>query len=425
MSTVEKVEKNVVSFEFTLSAEEFEKAIEKAYRKNVGKIAVQGFRKGKAPRQIIERYYGKEIFYEDAINIALPDAYDKAIAENGVQPVDQPEIDIKGEIVKGSDIVFTAKVTVKPEFEMGEYKGISAEKVTYRTLKKDVDAEIEKLRERNSRIVPVEDRKVKKNDIVNIDFEGFTDGVAFEGGKGENFDLTIGSGQFIPGFEDQLVGAEIGAEVEVNVTFPEEYHAEDLKGKPAMFKVKVNSIKVKELPELDDEFAKDVSEFDTLEELQKDTKEKLTNANKERAAHETEENVINAVCEATEIDIPEAMIETQIQNMIRDFDMQMRYQGMELKQYMQYTGMTMEMLKEQFKEEAGKRVKTSLVLEKVCELEGIKATKTDITKEYEKTAESSGMKVDDIKKYIPEEDIIERIKAQKTVKFLVDNASFK
>ena len=425
MSTVEKVEKNVVSFEFTLSAEEFEKAIEKAYRKNVGKIAVQGFRKGKAPRQIIEKYYGTEIFYEDAINIALPDAYDKAIAENGVQPVDQPEIDIKGEIVKGNDIVFTAKVTVKPEFEMGEYKGISAEKVTYRTLKKDIDAEIEKLRERNSRIVPVEDRKVKKNDIVNIDFEGFTDGVAFAGGKGENFDLTIGSGQFIPGFEDQLVGAAIGAEVEVNVTFPEEYHAEDLKGKPAMFKVKVNSIKVKELPELDDEFAKDVSEFDTLEELQKDTKEKLTNANKERAAHETEENVINAVCEATEIDIPEAMIETQIQNMIRDFDMQMRYQGMELKQYMQYTGMTMEMLKEQFKEEAGKRVKTSLVLEKVCELEGIKATKADITKEYEKTAEGSGMKVDDIKKYIPEEDIVERIKAQKTVKFLVDNASFK
>lgn len=425
MSTVEKVEKNVVSFEFTLSAEEFEKAIEKAYRKNVGKIAVQGFRKGKAPRQIIEKYYGTEIFYEDAINIALPDAYDKAIAENGVQPVDQPEIDIKGEIVKGNDIIFTAKVTVKPEFEMGEYKGISAEKVTYRTLKKDIDAEIEKLRERNSRIVPVEDRKVKKNDIVNIDFEGFTDGVAFDGGKGENFDLTIGSGQFIPGFEDQLVGAAIGAEVEVNVTFPEEYHAEDLKGKPAMFKVKVNSIKVKELPELDDEFAKDVSEFDTLEELQKDTKEKLTNANKERAAHETEENVINAVCEATEIDIPEAMIETQIQNMIRDFDMQMRYQGMELKQYMQYTGMTMEMLKEQFKEEAAKRVKTSLVLEKVCELEGIKATKADITKEYEKTAEGSGMKVDDIKKYIPEEDIVERIKAQKTVKFLVDNASFK
>lgn len=425
MSTVEKVEKNVVSFEFTLSAEEFEKAIEKAYRKNVGKIAVQGFRKGKAPRQIIEKYYGTEIFYEDAINIALPDAYDKAIAENGVQPVDQPEIDIKGEIVKGNDIIFTAKVTVKPEFEMGEYKGVSAEKVTYRTLKKDIDAEIEKLRERNSRIVPVEDRKVKKNDIVNIDFEGFTDGVAFAGGKGENFDLTIGSGQFIPGFEDQLVGAAIGAEVEVNVTFPEEYHAEDLKGKPAMFKVKVNSIKVKELPELDDEFAKDVSEFDTLEELQKDTKEKLTNANKERAAHETEENVINAVCEATEIDIPEAMIETQIQNMIRDFDMQMRYQGMELKQYMQYTGMTMEMLKEQFKEEAAKRVKTSLVLEKVCELEGIKATKADITKEYEKTAEGSGMKVDDIKKYIPEEDIVERIKAQKTVKFLVDNASFK
>ncbi len=425
MSTVEKVEKNIVSFEFSISGEEFEKAIEQAYRKNVKKIAVQGFRKGKAPRQIIERYYGKEIFYEDAINIALPAAYDKAIDENGVQPVDQPEIDIKGEISTETGVTFTAKVTVKPEFEMGTYKGIEATKVTHRTLKKDVDAEIERLRERNSRMVSVEDRAVQKDDIANIDFEGFADGVAFEGGKGENFDLTIGSGQFIPGFEDQLIGANIGDDVEVKVTFPEEYHAEDLKGKDAIFKVKVNGIKVKELPELDDEFAKDVSEFDTLEELQKDTKEKLTAANKERAAHETEENVINAVCEATEIDIPEAMIETQIQNMIRDFDMQMRYQGMQLQQYMQYTGTTMDMLKEQFKEEAQKRVKTSLILEKVCELENIKVSDADVKKEYEKTAESSGMNVEDVKKYIPEEDIKERLKAQKTMKFLVDNASFK
>ena len=425
MSTVEKVDKNVVSFEFSVSAKEFEKAVEKAYRKNVGKINIQGFRKGKAPRQIIERYYGAEIFYEDAINIVLPDAYDKAIDENGIHPVAQPEIDIKGEISKEDGVTFTAKVVVKPEFEMGTYKGIAATKVTHRTLKKDVDAEIEKLRERNSRMVSVEDRAVKKDDVANIDFEGFCDGVAFDGGKGENFDLTIGSGQFIPGFEDQLIGKNIGDVVEVNVKFPDEYHAEDLKGKDAMFKVKINGIKVKELPELDDEFAKDVSEFDTLEELQKDTKEKLSAANKERAQHETEENVIQAVCDATEIDIPEEMIDNQIQNMIRDFDMQMRYQGMSLEQYMTYTGTTMDMLKDQFKEEAGKRVKTSLILEKVCELEGIKATDADVEKEYQKTVESSGMKLEDVKKYIPEEDIKERIKGEKTVKFLVDNANFK
>lgn len=425
MSTVEKPEKNVASFEFTVSADEFEKAVEKAYRKNVGKINIQGFRRGKAPRMIIEKYYGKEIFYEDAINIVLPDAYDKAVEENGIHPVAQPEIDIKGEIVKGDDITFTAKVTVKPEFELGTYKGIQADKVTHRTLKKDVDAEIEKLRERNSRMVPVEDRAVQKDDIANIDFEGFSDGKAFDGGKGENFDLTIGSGQFIPGFEDQLIGANVGDEVTVNVKFPDEYHAEELKGKDAMFKVKINGIKVKELPALDDEFAKDVSEFDTLEELQKSTKEKLSAANKEKAQHETEENVINAVCDATEIDIPQEMIDTQIQNMIRDFDMQMRYQGMDLQQYMKYTGTTADMLKEQFKDDAAKRVKTSLILEKVCEVEGIDATDKDVEKEYQKTVESSGMKLEDVKKYIPESDIKDRIKAEKTIKFLVDNANFK
>ena len=425
MSTVEKPEKNVASFEFTVSADEFEKAVEKAYRKNVGKINIQGFRRGKAPRMIIEKYYGKEIFYEDAINIVLPDAYDKAVEENGIHPVAQPEIDIKGEIVKGDDITFTAKVTVKPEFELGTYKGIQADKVTHRTLKKDVDAEIEKLRERNSRMVPVEDRAVQKDDIANIDFEGFSDGKAFDGGKGENFDLTIGSGQFIPGFEDQLIGANIGDEVTVNVKFPDEYHADELKGKDAMFKVKINGIKVKELPALDDEFAKDVSEFDTLEELQKSTKEKLSAANKEKAQHETEENVINAVCDATEIDIPQEMIDTQIQNMIRDFDMQMRYQGMDLQQYMKYTGTTADMLKEQFKDDAAKRIKTSLILEKVCEVEGIDATDKDVEKEYQKTVESSGMKLEDVKKYIPESDIKDRIKAEKTIKFLVDNANFK
>ena len=425
MSTVEKVDKNVVSFEFTVSADEFEKGVEKAYRKNVGKINIQGFRKGKAPRKIIERYYGAEIFYEDAVNIVLPDAYDNAVKENNIFPVDQPEIDIKGEIEKGKDITFTAKVTVKPEFELGEYKGVKAQKVTSRVLKKDIEAELEKKREMNSRMVPVEDRPVEKDDVANIDFEGFCDGVPFDGGKGEGFDLTIGSGQFIPGFEEQLIGKNIGDEVDVNVTFPEEYHAEELKGKPALFKVKINSIKVKELPELDDEFAKDVSEFDTLEDLKKDIKENLSKAGKENAAHKTEENVINAVCDATEIDIPDAMINSQIDKMLRDFDMNMRYQGLNLEQYLKYTGMTVDKMREQFKDDAAKNVKTSLVLEKICEAEGIDASEDEINKEYESMAESNGMKIDDIKKYVSEDDVKETIKARNTIKFLVDNANFK
>ncbi len=425
MSTVEKVDKNVVSFEFTVSADEFEKGVEKAYRKNVGKINIQGFRKGKAPRKIIERYYGAEIFYEDAVNIVLPDAYDNAVKENNIFPVDQPEIDIKGEIEKGKDITFTAKVTVKPEFELGEYKGVKAQKVTSRVLKKDIEAELEKKREMNSRMVPVEDRPIEKDDVANIDFEGFCDGVPFDGGKGEGFDLTIGSGQFIPGFEEQLIGKNIGDDVDVNVTFPEEYHAEELKGKPALFKVKINSIKVKELPELDDEFAKDVSEFDTLEDLKKDIKENLSKAGKENAAHKTEENVINAVCDATEIDIPDAMINSQIDKMLRDFDMNMRYQGLNLEQYLKYTGMTVDKMREQFKDDAAKNVKTSLVLEKICEAEGIDASEDEINKEYESMAESNGMKIDDIKKYVSEDDVKETIKARNTIKFLVDNANFK
>jgi trigger factor len=425
MSTVEKVDKNVVSFEFTVSADEFEKGVEKAYRKNVGKINIQGFRKGKAPRKIIERYYGAEIFYEDAVNIVLPDAYDNAVKENNIFPVDQPEIDIKGEIEKGKDITFTAKVTVKPEFELGEYKGVKAQKVTSRVLKKDIEAELEKKREMNSRMVPVEDRPIEKDDVANIDFEGFCDGVPFDGGKGEGFDLTIGSGQFIPGFEEQLIGKNIGDEVDVNVTFPEEYHAEELKGKPALFKVKINSIKVKELPELDDEFAKDVSEFDTLEDLKKDIKENLSKAGKENAAHKTEENVINAVCDATEIDIPDAMINSQIDKMLRDFDMNMRYQGLNLEQYLKYTGMTVDKMRAQFKDDAAKNVKTSLVLEKICEAEGIDASEDEINKEYESMAESNGMKIEDIKKYVSEDDVKETIKARNTIKFLVDNANFK
>ena len=425
MSNVEKLENNVVSFEFVVTADQFEDAIQKAYKKNVGKITIQGFRKGKAPRAIIERYYGKEVFYEDAINIALPDAYDKAVEENNLYPVDRPEVDVKGEIKVGSDIVFTAKVTVKPEFELGEYKGVEVEGAHYAVTDDDVDAEIEKLRERNSRLVPVEDRPVQADDIANIDYEGFVDGVAFEGGKGEGFDLTIGSGQFIPGFEDQLVGRNAGEEFEINVKFPEEYHAEELKGKDAVFKVKINSIKFKELPELDDEFVQDVSEFETLDEFKKDTREKLTAANEEREKNENEHSVVDAVCANTQIDIPEAMINSQIDTMIRDMDMQLRYQGITLEQYMQFTGQTMDAVREQYKPEAEKSVKTTLVLEKVADVENFEITDEDVENEYNRICEENGMKPEDVKKYISVDSIKERLKAQKAIEFLVNNANIK
>lgn len=425
MGNVEKTDKNIVSFEFSVSPEEFEKAVQKAYKKNVKKINMPGFRKGKAPRIIIEKTYGKEVFYEDAINFVLPDAYDKAVEENGISPVAQPEVDLKSEKIEpDKEIVFTAKVVVKPEFELGEYKGVKAEKAVYETTDENVNEEIEKLRERNSRLVPVEDRAVQADDIANIDFEGFVDDVAFEGGKGENFDLTIGSGQFIPGFEDQLLGKNVGEDVEVKVTFPDEYHAEDLAGKDAVFKVKINSLKVKELPEADDDFAMDVSEFDTLDEYKADIKAKLEKANEDKAKHETEQNVIDAVCANTEIDIPSEMIDSQIDSMIRDMDMQMRYQGIDLNTYMQYTGQTMDTIREQYKPEAEKRVKTTLVLEKVSEVEKIEATVEDVENEYKKISEENGMKIDDIKKYIKEDDVKARIKAEKAINLLVESADF-
>ncbi len=423
-SNVER-ENNTVTFEFSVTPEEFEKALERSYKKNVKKINLPGFRRGKAPRFLIEKTYGKEIFYEDAVNFVLPDAYDKAVEENGIYPVAQPEIDIKDDSIDPTkDIVFTAKVVVKPEFELDGYKGVKAEKAEYPVTDQDVDDEIEKIRERNSRLVPADDRPIQADDIANIDFDGSVDGVPFEGGKGENFDLTIGSGQFIPGFEDQLLGKSTGDEVDVNVTFPEEYHAEDLAGKDALFKVKINSVKFKELPEADDDFAMDVSEFDTLDEYKADIREKLTKQNEDRAKNETEQNVVDAVCEKAEIDIPEEMINSQIDNMVRDMDMQMRYQGLDLQSYMKYTGQTMDMIRAQYKPEAEKRVKRTLVLEKVAELEKVEATEDDINGEYENISKENGMKVEDIKKYIPESDITERIKARKAIALLVENADF-
>ncbi len=424
MSTVEKTEKNVVTFEFSITGEEFKAAIEKAYKKNVGKINVQGFRRGKAPRHIIERYYGAEVFYEDAINIALPDAYDKAIDEQNIEAVAQPEIDVK-DISKETGVVFTATVAVKPEFELGEYKGVKVQKVIHRTTEKEINGEIEKIRERNSRLVTVEDRAAEINDTVNIDFEGFADGVAFEGGKGENFDLTLGSGQFIPGFEEQLVGKTTGEETDVNVTFPKEYHAENLKGKDATFKVKINAIKTKELPELDDEFAKDVSEFDTFDEFKADLTKKLKENNKDRAKKELEEKILETICNNTEIDIPEVMFETAVENQIRDFAMQLRYQGIDLNQYAQYTGMTVDAMKAQIRPEAEKKVKRSLVLEKIAKTESIDVSEDELNAEIEKIAEQSKMPVDDAKKYINMDDLKDSKLIEKTIAFVVENAEVK
>ncbi len=424
MSTVEKKEKNVVNFEFSVSGEEFRAAIEKAYKKNVGKINIQGFRRGKAPRQIIERYYGSEVFFEDAVNIVLPDAYDKAIDEQNIEAVAQPEIDVK-EISRENGVVFTAKVAVKPEFELGQYKGVEVSKVTHRTTEKEINGEIEKIRERNARLVTVEDRSAELGDTANIDFEGFADGVAFEGGKGENFDLKLGSGQFIPGFEEQLVGKNTGDEVDVNVTFPKEYHAENLKGKDALFKVKINSIKTQELPELDDEFAKDVSEFDTFEEFKADMTKKLKEKNKAKSKQELENKIVETICNNTEIDIPEAMFETAVNNQIREFAMQLQYQGMNIEQYAQYTGITLDAMKAQIRPDAEKRVKTSLVLEKIAKVENIEVSDKEIEKELEKIAEQSKMSVEDIKKYVNIDDIKDSKIVEKTIDFVVKNATVK
>ena len=421
MATNEKTEKNVVSFEFSASAEEFKAATFKAYKKNVGKINIQGFRRGKAPKAIIERYYGKEVFYEDAVNIILPDAYDKAIKEQNIDAVAQPEIDVK-EISEDKGVVFTAKVAVKPEFELGQYKGVKVKKVIHKTTEKEINAEIERVRERNARLINVEDRAIEKDDTAVIDFEGFVDGKAFDGGKGENYELKIGSGQFIPGFEDQLIGKNIGEDVVVSVKFPEDYHAEELKGKDAEFKVKIHAIKKQELPELDDEFAKDVSEFDTFEEYKADVTKKLKESNKNRSKQEYENKVLEAVAEGTEIDIPQAMIDANVDGSIRDFAMQMQYQGIDMGQYMKMTGMTMDALRAQFLPEAEKKVKMSLILEKVAKVEGLEVTDEEVEAEYKSIADANKMKIEDVKKYLKAEDVKENKLTQKTVEFLVENA---
>ncbi len=416
---VEKLETNVVELEIEVSKEAFEAAMQRSYIKNVKKLNVPGFRKGKAPRMIIEKMYGKEIFYDDAINFVFPDAYEEALKEAKVEPVSQPEADIKQFPDGDLNLILTAKVTVKPDVKLSKFDKIDVEKIEYPVSDEDVKKELEARQAQNARVVPVEDRAAANGDTVVIDFEGFTDGVAFEGGKGENYSLELGSGQFIPGFEDQLVGANAGDDVEVNVTFPEEYHAPDLAGKPALFKVKVHSITAKELPELDDEFAKDVSEFDTLAEFEADIKKKLEESNEKRAAQEFENAVIDFVISKMKAEIPEVMYENRIDDLIRDFEMRLSYQGMSVEQYIGYLGVDMATFRGQFKEQAEKQVKGMLALEAVAKKEKIKALKDDVTKEYKKLADQYKLDVDKVKSFVNEEDLKKDIVTNKTIEALV------
>lgn len=423
-STMVKKEGNEVTLQITVSNEEFKKAVHKSYLKNRKRFNLPGFRKGKAPRKVIEMQYGESVFYEDAINMVLPEKYDEAVDEHNLEPVDRPDVDIE-EIEKDKDLVFTATVTVKPEVKLGDYKGIEVEKVEYNVTDEDLENEIEKMRDMNSRLVSVDDRPIQKDDNVVIDYKGFVGEEQFEGGTAENQTLIIGSNNFIPGFEDQLIGANIGDEVEVKVTFPEEYHAENLAGKDAVFNVKIKEIKFKELPELDDEFAKDVSEFDTLEELKNDTKAKLEESAKDKAEKELREKILDKVRENIEADIPDAMVDTEIDNMLRDFDFQLKYQGLNLEKYLEFTNSKIEDLRKQMKDDAYNRVKTSLALEAIGEKEKIEATDEDLEKELEKMAESHKTPVEKLKETFKEENfgyIKNNIKVKKTIDFLVENA---
>ena len=421
---VEKLEKNMAKLTVEVPAENVEKAIQGAYNKMKKSINIPGFRKGKAPRQLIEKMYGKEVFYNDAIDAMLPSAYSDAVEECGEEIVSHPQIDVV-QIESGKPFVFTATVAVKPAVELGEYKGIQVEKAPIEVKDEEIEAQITKEREANSRTVTVDDRAVAQGDIVTLDFEGFVDGVAFEGGKGENYDLTIGSNTFIPGFEDQLVGAEIGKELDVNVTFPEEYGAKELAGKEAVFKCKVNGIKVKELPEADDEFAQEVSEFDTLDEYKADIKAKLLKDKEDEAKRAKEDAVIGKIVENATMDIPDAMVEYQTQQMLDDFGRRMQSQGLSLEQYFQFTGMTEADYKEQMKPRALQNIQSRLVLEAVAEAEKLEATEEDLEKEYAKMAEQYKLDVDKVKEIFGEyqkEELKKDIVIQKAAELVTEEA---
>ena len=417
---------NEVKFEITVEAEKFDEATKRVYFKSAKYFNIPGFRKGKAPMQIVEKYYGKEIFYEDAFNEVAQEALEEAVEENKVEVVSRPEVDIK-QMEKGKDLIFTVVMQTKPEAELGKYKGIEIKKIEYNVTDEDVEHELSHMQEHNSRLISIDDRAAEKGDIVNIDFEGFVDGKAFDGGKAENYDLEIGSNTFIPGFEDQLVGMKIDEEKDVNVTFPKEYFSKDLAGKDATFKVKLHEVKKKELPALDDEFAKDVSEFDTLDELKKNIKEKKQEQNEERAKYETQDEVIKALCENVKVEIPSGMIETETENMIKDLENRLSYQGLKLEQYLNMMGKTKEEMRKEYEPQAVEGIKSRLAIEAVIKAEKIEATDKEIDKKIKEMAINYGKENDE--EFLKNENVRNYIKqgieSEKAIDFLVKNAKIK
>lgn len=421
---VDKLEKGMAKLTIEVSAEEFEKAVEKVYQKQRNRIQVPGFRKGKAPRKMIENMYGKGVFYEDAANEIIPDAYEKAYDECGEDITSIPEIDIE-QIEGGKPFIFTAVVALKPEVKLGEYKGVEIEKISTEVTEEEVDAEIDGERENSARIVSVEDRAVQDGDMTELDFEGFVDGVAFEGGKGENYPLTIGSGAFIPGFEEQLIGAELNKEVEVKVTFPEDYNAENLAGKDAVFKCTVKEIKVKELPELDDEFASEVSEYDTLEEYKASVRKGLEERKTKQAKDEKEDAAMAAVVANSEIEIPDAMLATEQRQMLDQFAQRISMQGMQLEQYMQMTGMKRETMLEQIKPQAETKIRSRLCMEAVAKAENLTVTEEDYDEEMKLMADAYQIEADKMKEMLGEKEkasIMEDLAVRKAIAFVAENA---
>ena len=421
---VEKLEKNMAKLTIEVPASDLEKALQSAYKKQKNKISLPGFRKGKVPRQMIEKMYGAEIFFDDAANEIIPKAYADAYDECELEIVSRPEINIV-QIEKGKPFIFTAEVATKPEVTLGEYKGLEVDKISTRVTQKEVEAKIEEEAEKNARTVTVEDRAVQDGDEVILDFEGFVDGEAFEGGKGENYPLTIGSGSFIPGFEEQLVGAEAEKEVEVKVTFPEDYHAEELKGKEAVFKCTVHEIKAKELPEIDDEFAAEVSEFDTLDEYKADVKAKIKEQKATDGKRKQEDQAVEQAIKNASYEIPDAMVDTQISQMANDFAQRIQSQGLTMEQYYQFTGMTEEKMNEEFKPQAVKRIETRLVLEAIAKAENIEISDEKLDEEIAKMAEAYKMEADKLKEFMGDAEkkqMKEDMAVQEAVTFLVENA---
>ena len=417
----EKTEKSVYTLEFSVDKDTFQKAVSNAYRKQVGKITVPGFRKGKAPRSVIEKMYGKGFFYEDAINEVLPDAFDAALKESALDMVGQPEFDVVS--IDDNGVVLSAKVAVKPEVKIEGYVGIEAEKAVAEVTDEELEREINTIRERNSREIEITDDTLSvMGDVCTIDYEGFVDGVAFEGGKGEDYPLKLGSGNFIPGFEEQVAGHKIGDAFDVNVTFPTEYHAAELAGKAAVFKTVIHKIKHVELPELDDDFAKDVSEFDTMDEYRADVKAKIAKRHEDEADRKFEDAIMDALIEKLEADIPEQMYVAETENFVRDYDNRLRMQGLDLKTYFQYTGMNLDSLREQLRPQAEKQVKLRLALEKIAELEKLEATDEDINAEVQRIADAYQMEADKVREAVPMDSIAQDMKVKKAMDLVKEKA---